>query len=163
MLFKLLVLALIGCVASQGVADTRCIQPDPVPAIRLPSETDCTRHYICQQGNKHLMPACPTGMIFDPVTLTCRPGSACLPIPPTTIPPVGTPGTEATTTTEETTTPTTTESTLSPTNPDDSTSESTTSSSDSSTNSDSTTSSASSGPSSAPPVFPTVPSKIIEL
>lgn len=135
MLLKLLVLALVGYVASQGVSDPRCTTPDPVPAIRLPHDTDCTRHWICQAGLRHLMPACPFGNNFDSVTLTCRPpaDATCGPVA-TTVPPVGTP--EATT--EEATTE------------EDTTSESTTVE----TTVDQTT-----GSTAAPPTNPTVPSK----
>jgi Chitin binding Peritrophin-A domain len=99
MLVKLLVLALFGCAAAQSVADPRCTIPDRVPALRLPHETDCTRHWICQGGNKHLMPACPPGLKFDTPSMSCRPAAdaICGPAaettpPPTTPPPVGTDG-----------------------------------------------------------------------
>ena len=159
MLLKLLVLAFVGYVASQGVADSRCTQPDPVPAIRLPSETDCRRHYLCQAGLRHLMPACPTGMVFDPVSLACRTGTVCIPIPPTTVP-------QTTTTVPQTTTtaPATTASTVSPpTVPQDSTSTTSGTTASTSTTSGTTTTGTATTVSvtmpSALPVPPTVPSK----
>jgi hypothetical protein len=89
MLLKLLVLAFVGYAVAQGIADPRCPVPDRNPAVRLPHDTDCTRHWICQGGNRHLMPACPVGMKFDSPSLSCRtPPVTCGPISTTVAPPV---------------------------------------------------------------------------
>jgi Chitin binding Peritrophin-A domain len=113
MLVKLLVLALFGFAAATSVVEPRCTIPDRVPALRLPHETDCARHWICQGGSKHLMPPCPPGNLFDTPSMSCRPAAdaICGPAaettpPPTTPPPVGTDGpTDEPTTVPPTTAP----------------------------------------------------------
>jgi hypothetical protein len=120
MFVKLLVLALFGCAAGQSVADSRCTIPDRVPTLRLPHETNCARHWICQGGNKHLMPACPTGLLFDTPSMSCRPAAdaTCGPAAGTTTPPTTTPppvGTDAPPTDESTTVPPTTAPPINPT------------------------------------------------
>lgn len=56
---------------SQGVEDPRCPNVDGGRSVRLPHESDCSRHYLYQNGRIHLMPACPAQKLFDSVTLRC--------------------------------------------------------------------------------------------
>jgi Chitin binding Peritrophin-A domain len=71
MLKYLLVLFIVSSATSQGIVDPRCPTTVVRPSIRLPHETDCSRFYICQLGLKHLMPACPKGLLYDAPTSAC--------------------------------------------------------------------------------------------
>ena len=64
------VLVFSSYVVAQGVPDPRC-PSSARPVVRLPHETDCSRFYICQFGLRHLMPACPRGLLFDSKSTAC--------------------------------------------------------------------------------------------
>lgn len=77
-IFLLAIIAVFACNAAE------CPTPDTRPATRLPHETDCTLHYVCQNSQKIVMPPCPTGMKFDTPTLSCRADARCGPASTTT-------------------------------------------------------------------------------
>ena len=70
MLNYFVVFVFTSYVVAQGIPEPRC-PSSARPVVRLPHETDCSRFYICQFGLKHLMPACPRGLLFDQRTTAC--------------------------------------------------------------------------------------------
>ena len=102
----LTILVLIGLVAAVKFPDDRCPEVNPVPAKRLPHESDCTLHYVCHNGYRVLMPPCPEGMKFDAPSLRCVTAGSEIcgekmttPHPITTVPPPDTTASVVTTTT----------------------------------------------------------------
>jgi hypothetical protein len=75
MIGKFAFLALIAFAASQGVDDARCPKVNTRPPTHIPNETDCTRYYLCHNGQRHAMPQCPPGTVFNVEASACQPGT----------------------------------------------------------------------------------------